>query len=91
MIILLVPFLFLWELGVFNLGEKPAVYLYPEKDMDVNVSVEASGLIVKSIPDYNGGWSVHAEKDGLIDGKYPYLYYEVLLFRVDKPKTGWVV
>ena len=85
-------FLFLAYLGVFNVGGKPAIYLYPEKDMFVNVSVDAQGFIFKSEPAYNSGWNVFAQKGGLIDGKYDYLYYEVLLIDlIEKPETGWVV
>ena len=89
--ILLVPLFILWELGVFNVGEKPAVYLYPEKDMQVNVSVGVNGLIIKSIPEYNTGWRVYTTPDGRIDNRYDYLFYEVLLFQPEKPHAGWVV
>lgn len=80
-------FVVIWQLGVF----KPAVYLYPEHDMQVSVKVNVNGFITKSIPSYNGGWSVHATRSGLIDGKYDYLFYENTLNRLNTPKEGWVV
>ena len=88
---LLLIFVGLYELGVFNVGEKPAVYLYPEHDMQVSVKVNVNGFIIRSIPDYNNGWNVHATTSGLIDGKYDYLFYENTLSRLDAPKEGWIV
>jgi hypothetical protein len=80
-------FIIIWQLGVF----KPAVYLYPEHDMQVSVKLNVNGFITKSIPDYNRGWNVYATTSGLIDGKYDYLFYENTLNRLDAPKEGWVV
>jgi len=77
----------LMQLGVY----KPVVYLYPPEDMDVEVRVDINGRITKSIPDYGDMWCVHATKEGLIDSRYNYLFYEASLNRLDRPKTGWVV
>ena len=90
-IALLLIFIGLWQLGIFNVGEKPAVYLYPEHDMQVSVKVNVNGFIIRSIPDYKGGWFVNATTSGLIDGKYDYLFYENTLNHLDAPNVGWVV
>ena len=90
-LLLLGTFFVLWQLGVFNVGEKPAVYLYPEKDMQVKVSLGINGLIIKSIPEYNNGWKVYTTANGRIDNRYDYLFYEVLLFQPEKPQEGWIV
>jgi len=72
-------------------ARKPAIYLYPTEDSFVNVQLEINGIITKTIPKYNNGWSVFVTKDGLIEDKYDYLFYEALLRNVRLPETGWVV
>lgn len=81
--------------GVFCLG-KPVIYLYPEKDTLVNVTLNTPGEIVESIPSYpKGGWqNILAHKGGILDyqGKtYNELYYESSVNNVDSPKNGIVV
>lgn len=59
---------------------KPAIYLYPEKETDVNVKIAPKGNISLTIPDYpSNGWQVIAYPNGKIktDNKFfDYLYYE---------------
>ena len=60
---------------------KPVIYLYPEEDnTKVEVSLETNDAeLTCTYPKYNDGWSVIADKDGLIkaNGKeYNYLYWE---------------
>ena len=60
---------------------KPVIYLYPEEDnTKVEVSLETENAeLTCTYPKYNDGWSVIADKDGLIkaNGKeYNYLYWE---------------
>lgn len=59
---------------------KPVIYLYPEKEMAVNVQVGAE--IRKSEPEYpEKGWTVLAKPNGelIYEGqKYPYLFWEGL-------------
>ena len=55
--------------GLCNL-KKPALYLYPEKDMAVDVKLHVNGQISKDDPPYGSGWSVQATPSGRIDGKY---------------------
>ena len=60
---------------------KPIIYLYPEKEKEVEVKLLNKDLITCSYPKYEDGWSVLAEPNGdLIDkqtGRNLYaLYYE---------------
>ncbi len=73
--------------------EKPNVYLYPESTMEIRVSVDfpQGGYITESIPDYNGGWKVTADSNGLINGKYTYLYYESTQPETWQKMYGWFV
>ncbi|MBD3218767.1 MAG: hypothetical protein GF310_10850 [candidate division Zixibacteria bacterium] len=70
----------------------PNIYLYPDKEMDVDLKLifPRGGYVIKSEPEYNNGWSVHVTPDGLIDGKYPYLFYESALPSIDNSETGWI-
>lgn len=58
---------------------KPVIYLYPQKETDVNVKVTFDGNFTFTYPEYNNGWTVTAKSDGtLISGttEYPYLFWE---------------
>ena len=62
-------------------AKKPVIYLYPEREKDITVSVDFKGEITETIPAYNGGWKVSATPDGKTtnygDGmEYPYLFWE---------------
>lgn len=71
--------------------KKPAVYLYPEKDMNINVKLEINGQTTLTEPLYNNGWNVNATPEGLIDNKYDYLFYEANLNKIELPEEGWIV
>jgi hypothetical protein len=72
--------------------KKPALYLYPNKTEKVEVILKPKGQITKTIPEYKDKWLVIANPNGLIDNKYPYLFYEVALENsIDLPKEGWIV
>lgn len=62
------------------LAEKPVVYLYPETETAVSVSLALDGELTCAYPAYNDGWHVTAQPDGtLTDGSgqtYSYLYWE---------------
>ena len=76
---------------------KPVIYLYPEREEEIDVNVFPIGGFTKTDPDYGNGWSVIATPGGLItniaDNKqYPYLFWEgggdgV----VETPRQGFVV
>ncbi len=78
-------------LASLNSARKPAIYLYPIEDMDIQVQVDVKGFLYNDIPDYHDGWDVFVTKDGIIDGVYDYLFYEALLWKIDIPEEGWVV
>lgn len=71
--------------------KKPAIYLYPKKQTDVNVSLKIDGKLIKTIPTYSNGWKVTAYPNGRIAGGYDYLFYEVSLKTITIPKKGWIV
>ena len=59
---------------------KPVIYLYPEKETAVDVSLDFKGELTCTYPEYDGGWSVIAKPDGTLFDKdekeYNYLYWE---------------
>lgn len=75
---------------------KPVIYLYTEKDEQVNVKLKIDGRLTVSEPVYNDGWKVIAHPDGSVtdpaDGKkYPYLYWEASMkFNCDF-KKGFLI
>lgn len=71
--------------------KKPAVYLYPVEDSFVKVKLDINGKITKDIPAYSGEWNVFATKEGIIDGRYDYLFYEAELNHLELPNEGWIV
>ena len=76
-----------------NWGEvkKPALYLYPQSRQKIDVSLNINGEITTSIPSYNQGWSVMVERNGTIENRYDYLFYENTLNRMELPNEGWIV
>lgn len=75
----------------FFVVKKPAIYLYPEHDSQIRVQLEVNGEILNSIPDYGNGWEVIANRGGMIDGKFDYLFYETRQNHLEVPNEGWVV
>ena len=59
---------------------KPVIYLYPEEETDVNVSLALKGKLTCAYPKYSGGWKVSAAPDGMLKDEkgqtYNYLYWE---------------
>ena len=60
---------------------EPLIYLYPDKQTDVQIKLSNVINLTESEPRYNDGWSVTAYPDGKIYDKraernYPYLYWE---------------
>lgn len=60
--------------------DKPIIYIYPEKDTNVEITVSNPEKFTVTYPKYNNGWKVKALTDGtLIDKnnkKYYALYWE---------------
>lgn len=71
--------------------EKPVLYLYPEKESVITVKINTTGDIIESIPDYQDGWTVTVDPSGLINGKYDYLFYEVLTDYDFSKEVGWLI
>ena len=70
-----------WEPGYEPAAEKPIIYLYPEKETDVTVTLGHPECITHSYPKYDGPWRVTARPDGTLTdletGRELYsLYYE---------------
>ena len=60
---------------------KPVIYLYPEKEAEVNVRLDYDGELTCTYPAYGeDGWTVTAAPDGTLTDKsgqtYNYLYWE---------------
>jgi len=73
--------------------DAPNIYLYPEEEMMVSVRLDfpEGTRLIKSEPEYNGGWSVRVTPEGSIDGHYDYLFYEFLTSAVPEHVAGWVL
>ena len=60
--------------------EKPVIYLYPEQETDVRVTLELAGELTCAYPAYDDGWSVRAAPDSTLTDEsgqtYRYLYWE---------------
>lgn len=73
---------------------KPNIYIYPLVALDnflVKIDFPNGGAITESIPEYKNGWLVNIDSNGVINGKYNFLFYEsrqANLFQYDK---GWCV
>ena len=59
---------------------KPVIYLYPEQQTEVAVSLDYDGTLTASYPAYENGWRVTAEPDGTLHdengNEYSYLFWE---------------
>ena len=66
----------------FSKAHAPIIYLYPEEETVVNVSLDLDGSLTSSYPLYNEdlGWTVTASPDGTltdVNGReYEYLFWE---------------
>jgi hypothetical protein len=72
---------------------KPNIYLYPEetRELDVDIVFPHGGRVTTSIPEYDNGWHVTVEPNGIIDGQYEFLFYESLQPDRGQYVAGWVV
>ncbi len=75
---------------------KPVIYLYPEREMDIDVYVSPEGGFSYTDPVYDDGWRVTAHENGRLtnrdDGKvYPYLFWEGRGGMYAEPENYWVV
>ncbi len=61
------------------IAEKPVIYLYPEEETEVSVTLQFAGELLYTYPTYEDGWTVTAYPDGRIqkDGvQYSYLFWD---------------
>lgn len=76
---------------------KPVIYLYPEKEMNVNVQVRPNGGFTKTEPAYpDNGWVVRATPDSELYNyadsiSYPYLFWEGKAYDMETPDYGYVM
>ena len=55
--------------------KKPILYLYPEEEMDVQITFENAELLTTTYPKYNSGWNVKVQPNGdIYDGNNQYFY-----------------
>ncbi len=74
--------------------DKPVIYLYPEEETDVTVTLDLNGELTYTYPSYNNGWSVTAYADGTLisnDTEYSYLFWEATMNVDFDFSTGFVV
>jgi len=72
---------------------KPNIYAYPLNTITLSLKIEfpQGGTITESIPDYNNGWTVIVDPDGIINSKFNYLFYESIQPNIFQYKKGWCV
>lgn len=72
---------------------KPNIYIYPTRPItfSVNIIFPLGGNVTKSIPEYNNGWNVTIDKNGLINNELNYLFYESKQPDLFQVKKGWCV
>ncbi len=72
---------------------KPNIYLYPIQAVKLTISISfpLGGKIIASEPAYQDGWKVQVQPNGLIDGKFTYLFYESRQPDRWQRTEGWVV
>ena len=68
------------EEDYFAVCYKPVIYLYPEEEINVDVSLNLEGKLTCTYPEYEEGWQVTAMPNGTLydeEGQsYNYLYWE---------------
>jgi len=72
---------------------KPNIYIYPEKEIDlcVSISFPKGGEVVTSIPNYADNWCVTIDSTGKIDNTYDFLFYESMQPNIWQHNEGWCI
>ena len=72
---------------------KPNIYIYPIEriDLSVNITFPIGGKVTESIPEYNTGWNVSVEPNGIINDEFEYLFYECDVPDLFQKEKGWIV
>ena len=63
------------QASINNQWVKPVIYIYPEEDMNVEVTVSNPEKLTVTYPKYNDGWKVKALTDGTLIDKNNKKYY----------------
>ena len=78
--------------------KKPVIYVYPEKPMEVSVSINITkgkfSVIYSRFNDGNNTWKIKADPNGDIEiknRKYPYLFYECDSYFNQETNEGFIV
>ena len=56
-------------------AEKPVIYLYPESQTDVTVTLDLDGELTAAYPSYDAKWNISASPDGTLTDKAGRKYY----------------
>lgn len=76
---------------------KPAIYIYDSLNREIEIQLKTAGKLTVSDPQYDEqkGWQrVRGQKDGTVvyqGRRYPYLYYEAEIEKVNVGKEGFLV
>ena len=75
---------------------KPVIYLYPEEETQVSVTLELDGTFTSTYPDYGDGWTVTAQPDGTLTDPetgrtYYCLFWEGIIDRQFDLSAGFCV
>ncbi len=84
----------IFTLGMGPMVYKPNIYLYPEEECRLSVSLgfPQGGDVVISDPPYPHAWQdITVTTDGRIDNTYHYLFYEASVPDLWQREQGWVV
>ncbi len=79
-----------------NISYKPIIYIYPETDMDLTITLGNKDALLYTYPKYNNSWNIHVTTDGNIydyqtNRNYYALYWEATdNYKLDM-STGFVV
>lgn len=81
------------ECDTCSVDKKPNIYIYPTETIQLSITLNfpLGGKIVISAPDYNTGWNVIVDTNGIIDNTYEYLFYESIQPDVWQQSNGWIV
>ena len=78
-----------------TLIKKPVIYIYPEKEEDVTITLSDPSKLTVSYPKYNDSWKLHANTDGTLTDKngkkYYALYWEGKSENTGIKEDGFVV
>lgn len=55
--------------------DKPVIYLYPETETQVTVTLDYDGVLTSTYPAYHDGWTVTAQPDGTLTDAGGRTYY----------------